>query len=103
MMKATSKEDKAMWECYRLLYENSNPQANFDELVENAEFNERGQKVIDFDSYEIEEGKFFEIMDDVIKRNKIKGYRAQAFSNSVLLGCSPKFKKSIGNNIQDEQ
>ena len=75
MMKATSKEDKAMWECYRLLYENSNPQANFDELVENAEFNERGQKVIDFDSYEIEESKFFEIMDDVIKRNKIKGYR----------------------------
>ena len=68
MMKATSKEDKAMWECYRLLYENSNPQANFDELVENAEFNERGQKVIDFDSYEIEESKFFEIMDDVIKR-----------------------------------
>lgn len=102
-MKATSKEDKAMWECYRLLYENSNPQANFDELVENAEFNERGQKVIDFDSYEIEEEKFYEIMEVVLIANKIKGYRAQAFRNSVLLGCSPKFKKSIGNNIQDEQ
>lgn len=93
MITATNKEEKAMWQCYRLLYENSNPSANFDELVENAELNERGQKVIDFDSYEIEEEKFYEIMDGVLKENKIKGYRAQAFRNSILLGCSPRFKK----------
>ena len=80
MMKATNKEEKAMWECYRLLYENSTPNANFDELVENAEFNEMGQKVIDFNSYEIEEEKFFEILEVVLLANKIKGYRAQALS-----------------------
>jgi hypothetical protein len=94
MVTATNKEEKAMWQCYRLLYENSTPSADFDELVEKAEFNERGQKVIDFDSYEIEEEKFYEIMDGVLKENKIKGYRAQAFRNSILLGCSPRFKKA---------
>jgi len=101
MITATNKEEKAMWECYRLLYANSTPSANFDELVENAEFNERGQKEIDFNAYEIEEEKFFEIVDGVLKTNKIKGYRAQAFRNSILLGCSPKFKKNI-NKAQNE-
>jgi len=93
MMKATNKEEKAMWECYSLLYENSTPKANFDELVENAEFNDMGQKIIDFNAYEIEEDKFYEILENVLKTNKIKGYRAQAFKNSIVLGCSPKFKR----------
>lgn len=94
MIQATDKEERAMKECYRLLYASSTPSADFDELVENAEFNNQGQKVIDFDAYEIEEDKFFEILDDVIKRNKIKGFRAQAFRNAILLGCSPRFKRN---------
>lgn len=102
-MKATNKEDQAFQECYELLYENSEPKADFKKLVDEAEFNERGQKVIDFNAYEIEEEKFFDILDDVIKRYKIKSYRAQAFRNSILLGCSPKFKKTIDNTLEDEQ
>ena len=94
MIQATDKEEKAMKECYRLLYASSTPSTDFDELIENAEFNSQGQKVIDFDAYEIEEDKFFEILDDVIKRNKIKGFRAQAFRNAILLGCSPRFKRN---------
>jgi hypothetical protein len=101
-MKATNKEDQAFQECYELLYENSEPKADFKKLVEEAEFNERGQKVIDFNAYEIEEEKFYEILEDVIKRYKIKSYRAQVFRNSILLGCSPNFKKLI-NSIEDEQ
>lgn len=101
-MKATNKEEQAFQECYELLYENSEPKADFKKLVEEAEFNERGQKVIDFNAYEIEEEKFYEILEDVIKRYNIKSYRAQAFRNAILLGCSPKFKKSI-NSIEDEQ
>ena len=101
-MKATNKEEQAFQECYQLLYENGEPKADFKKLVEETEFNKQGQKVIDFNAYEIEEEKFYEILEDVIKRYKIKSYRAQAFRNSILLGCSPKFKKSI-NSIEDEQ
>ena len=101
-MKATNKEEQAFQECYQLLYENGEPKADFKKLVEEAEFNKQGQKVIDFNAYEIEEEKFYEILEDVIKRYKIKSYRAQAFRNSILLGCSPKFKKSI-NSIENEQ
>jgi hypothetical protein len=98
-MKATNKEEQAFHECYQLLYENSEPKADFKKLVEEAEFNQQGQKVIDFNAYEIEEEKFFEILEDVIKRYKIKSFRAQAFRNAILLGCSPKFKKIIDNTL----
>jgi hypothetical protein len=98
-MKATNKEEQAFHECYQLLYENSEPKADFKKLVEEAEFNQQGQKVIDFNAYEIEEEKFFEILEDVIKRYKIKSFRAQAFRNGILLGCSPKFKKIIDNTL----
>lgn len=95
-MLATKKEEEAMFECYRLLYANSEPQADFDKLVENAEFNERGQKVIDFNAYEISEEKFSEILEDIIKKYKIKpAYRASAFRNSIYLGCSPKTKTTL--------
>ena len=102
-MKATNKEEQAFQECYELLYENSEPKADFKKLVEEAEFNERGQKVIDFNAYEIDEEKFYEILEDVIKRYKIKSYRAQAFRNAILLGCSPKFKKSVKNGEQQDE
>jgi hypothetical protein len=92
-MQATNKEEKAFYECYQLLYENSEPKADFKQLVEDAEFNEHGQKVIDFNSYEIEEDKFFDILEDVVKRYKLKSYRAQGFRNAILLGCSPRFKR----------
>lgn len=107
-MKATNKEEEAFHECYQLLYENSEPKADFKKLVEEAEFNEQGQKVINFNAYEIEEEKFYEILEGVIKRYKIKPYRAQGFRNAIILGCSPKFKKTINNTTkngeqQDEQ
>jgi hypothetical protein len=100
-MKATNKEEQAFHECYQLLYENSEPKADFKKLVEDAEFNEQGQKVIDFNAYEIEEEKFYDILEDVIKRYKIKSFRAQAFRNAIILGCSPKFKKSVNNTIEN--
>lgn len=102
-MIATNKEEQAFNECYQLLYENSEPKADFKKLVEEAEFNEQGQKVIDFNAYEIEEEKFFEILDDIINRYKLKGYRAQGFRNAIILGCSPKFKKSINTTLEDGQ
>tara|TARA_R110000868_G_scaffold101455_1_gene279341 strand:- start:41 stop:313 length:273 start_codon:yes stop_codon:yes gene_type:complete len=87
--------DKAILECYRLLYFNATPSANFDLLVENALLNSQGQKVINYDLYEIEQDIFDKIIIDVIKKHKIKkGYRGM-FERTILFGCSPKFKKDV--------
>jgi len=94
MIYATAKEEEAMRECYRKLYKASTPSADFDELVNNASIDENGQKVIDFMAYEICEYEFSEIVSDVIKEYKIRSHRQDLFKNTILLGCSPKFKKT---------
>lgn len=86
--------DKAMMHCYRELYANATPPASFDELLENATVNEQGQKVIPFLDYEIEEEVFEEIVADTIKVYKInRSYLKQSFRFTIMMGCSPKFKK----------
>ena len=86
--------DKALMHCYRELFANATPAASFDELLKNSTVNERGQREIPFMDYEIEESKFDEIIDDTIKVYKIKGaILKQSFKNTILFGCSPKFKK----------
>lgn len=94
MSLATKNEEKAIWECYRRLYKASTPSTDFDELVKNASINELGEKEIDFNSYEICEYQFSEIIQEVIKEYKIKKWRRQMFKNTITLGCSPKFKKT---------
>jgi Mg/Co/Ni transporter MgtE len=86
--------DKAMMHCYRELYANATPPASFDELLENATVNEQRQKVIPFLDYEIDEDVFEEIVADTIKVYKInRSFLKQSFRFTILLGCSPKFKK----------
>ena len=85
--------DKAMMHCYRELFANATPPASFDELLENATVNEQGQKVIPFLDYEIEEDVFEEIVVDTIKVYKIKKHISAPFRFTILMGCSPKFKK----------
>lgn len=94
MIYVTAKEEEAMRECYRKLYKASTPSADFDELLKNATINENGQKVIDYNAHEICEYEFSEIMSDVIKEYKIRTHRQDLFKNTILLGCSPKFKKT---------
>ena len=94
MMYATAKEVEAIRECYRKLYKASTPPADFDELLKNATTNENGKKVIDYNAHEICEYEFSEIMGDIIKQYKIRSHRQDLFKNTILLGCSPKFKKT---------
>jgi hypothetical protein len=94
MIYATPKEKEALTECYRKLYKASSPSANFDKLIKNATINENGEKIIDYNAYEICEYEFFEIISDIIKEYKIKTHRQDLFKNTILLGCSPKFKKT---------
>ena len=53
--------------------------------------NDRGQKIINFDDYEIER----ELFEQILKKH-IKGLRKriqQEMSFTIYLGCSPKFKQ----------
>ena len=79
-------------EIYRKVYAVSEPPADFDELVANAELNERGEKVIKFMEYECEEVVMQNIFDETMKKYKIKGQKEKQFSFSFWLGCSPKTK-----------
>lgn len=90
-MKIT-KEEKLMLECYRQLFAASTPPADFDELVENATINERGQKEIPFMDHEIDQKEFEEIVDSILKSSRLSKWRKEMVKRSVLLGCSPKFK-----------
>ena len=73
--------------CYKRLYEEATPKANFFELP----YMDRDSKF--FLDYEIEESKLNEIIEETIKKFKIKRkIWKQAFMNTILLGCSPKTK-----------
>ena len=87
------KLEEAILECYQELYKNSEPAADFSKLVAEAKINQFGQKEIDFMAYEIDEARHNAIVDSVIKKYKIKNLLASQFRNSIMLGCSPKFKK----------
>jgi hypothetical protein len=82
-------------EIYRKVYAVSEPPADFDELVANAELNERGEKQIKFLEYECEHDTMQAILDEAIAKYKIKGHRAKAFQFSFWLGCSPKTKAKL--------
>ena len=86
--------DKALMHCYRELFANATPAASFDELLKNSTVNDSGQREIPFMDYEIEESVFDEIIEDTTKLYKIKHkILKQSFRNTILFGCSPKFKK----------
>ena len=89
--------DNAMMDCYRELFANSTPKGNFDKLIEEAIENEFHQKVIPFMDYEIDEKDFDTILQKYVedKSLKLSKYEKRAFSISIHLGCSPKFKKQI--------
>ena len=87
----TDKEDRLIMDCYRELFANSEPKADFDELVANATINERGEIEIPFMEHEIDDTLLQEIIDKYAKKLRAKWQRA-GFRNSILLGCSPKSK-----------
>jgi hypothetical protein len=86
--------ENAMLDCYRELFANSTPKGDFDKLMEEAETNEFGQKVIPFMDYEIDEEDFETILEKYMndKSLKLSAHEKRGFSISITLGCSPKFK-----------
>jgi glucuronate isomerase len=92
-MYATKKEEKIMWDIYVDLFKEATPSADFNKLVENAPIDDKGIKDIDFMDYEIEESVFDKILDKHLKGRRITKLKQRMFRNTILMGCSPKFKK----------
>jgi hypothetical protein len=90
-----NKIDDALLDCYIELYKHADPPADFQHLMDTAELNDRGQKVIDFMAYELDHETFDRILEESIKKHKIKGYKAQMFRNTIWMGCSPKYKNKL--------
>jgi hypothetical protein len=79
-------------DCYRELYKNATPKANFDKLMEMSPKNDKGQIDIPFMNYGIEADTLDNIIESFINNPKYKMTKReqQEFKNTIYLGCSPK-------------
>jgi len=94
MTKALDKKiDDVMTSIYTELYAVSEPSVSWNYLIESAELNEQGQKIIPYNDYQIDESIYEEIVKRHLKELKVPKWRKEAISRGILLGCSPKFKK----------
>jgi hypothetical protein len=81
------KIEKAVWDCYRQLYKEATPSADFDELFENAPM-EDGKKRIDYMAYSLDRKRYEEIVDEYEK--KIPPRYRKGFRFEMYLGAGPK-------------
>jgi len=94
MTKALDKKiEDVMTSIYTELYAVSEPSVSWDYLIESAELNEQGQKIIPYNDYQINQEIYEEIVKRHLKELKVPKWRKEAVSRGILLGCSPKFKK----------
>lgn len=84
------KETKIIWQIYKEMYAVSDPPADFEQLVNLAEKNKLGQKIIPFDNHTISEKDYEEIVERNLKNKRLT---KQMIKNTVALGCSPKIKR----------
>lgn len=97
-MKRIDRLTELVYDIYRELYKNATPKGDFDELVANALINDRGEKEIPFNDYEICSYKMEDIVDEMMKRKScgmiLKPHEKKSIRFQVYLGCSPKNKKA---------
>ena len=86
---SNKKEEQLMMDCYRELFAKSNPVGDFDKLLAEATINQRGEKEIPFNDYEIDDTLFREIIDKYANQIYPK-WKRMRFRNTIFLGCSPK-------------
>ena len=84
---------EVIWDIYEELYANSEPKTDFDELVKSAQKNEKGEKIIPFENYFIEQELMDEIIEKHLKNKRLTKLAKNAIKVNVYLGVSPAFKK----------
>ena len=91
-MKET-KIQKIIWDIYKELYANSEPKADFDELVNSAEKNEKGEKIILFENYFIEQDLMDEIIEKHLKNKRLTKLAKNSIKFNIYMGVAPRSKK----------
>lgn len=96
------KVKKVIKKCYVEIYYNSIPSVDFNELLKNAPINSYGQKVIDFNSYEVKETTFYEIVDKICKTYKLSKKEKKSVLTNLILGATPNIveKTKIERRIE---
>lgn len=74
------------------LYKASEPSADFNELVKNAEKNKDGDLIIPYNKYLIDKSKYNSIIEKHLKDTNLNRVIKSMIRNTINLGCSPKFK-----------
>jgi len=82
-------------DCYRELYKKATPSADFDDLVANAPTNEGGQKMIDYNAYELDFDEYNDIVQKYIKKGKLSHFEERGFRFEMALGSGPRTKMRL--------
>jgi len=90
MLELKTKEDKVLYEIYKRLFAASTPTGDFDELVANARIDDEGKRHIPFMDYEIDDDVMDNIIETVLKENRIRKKERSKYKTTIYLGCSPK-------------
>lgn len=107
-------DDELVIDGYTALYAAATPSADFTQLMNEClkyidreghvhytdtplsseECKEKSwQKDIGYMDYELDEETYTSIVEEKVKEHKLTGLRAQAFRNTMYLGCGPAFSK----------
>ena len=87
------KIQKIIWDIYKELYANSQPKADFDELVNSAEKNEKGEKIIPFENYFIEQELMDEIIEKHLNNKRLTKLAKNSIKFNIYMGVAPRSKK----------
>lgn len=85
--------NKIILETFQLIYEVSTPPANFQLLLDEAELDMSGRKIIPYNDYYISNELLDKIIEEQIIKYKIDKYRASSFRTEIYLGPSPSCSK----------
>ena len=92
-MRRQEKIDKIIMDIYHKLYAAATPAADFDLLMEESPKNERGQVMIPYLDYEIEQSLCDSIIEEALKNFKAPKRIKESIKISIYMRCSPKFKR----------
>lgn len=95
------KNNEILNEMFRRAFDASTPRGDWGELLEKAEINKEGQKVIPFNDYICPHEKLEDIFNSVIKEYKVPKHLISAFSFSFWLGPSPKSEYKINHERKE--
>lgn len=86
----TEKLKQKVMDIYTEMYAQATPPADFNKLLENAEINKLGQKVINFNDYILDA----KVGDEIIRKHCrwLRDFDKKQISVAVHLGASPRYK-----------